>query len=170
MVGYFFFANIGGGVAVSTFLMLGLILDVNTESALVWFRIYAFHFKRANCLFVWFVQVTSCVISGWASLLPLLVQWFYLGGKPVIRLLMASPCLWMGAVIAPWYNPHSHSRVIGSHMLTVRLSKLGGRLFTLGLTVFVFFTTGTLLLSYGIAHLQAQAEDLDVDTEPIFSL
>jgi hypothetical protein len=27
-----------------------------------------------------------------------------------------------------------------------------------------------LLLSYGIAHLKAQAEDLDVDTEPIFSL
>jgi len=80
--GYLFLANVGAGVAVTSFFAISVFLGVETRRALP----------------------TAIVLGGWASLAPLLAYRTADGGLPGVRLLLVLPGLWLGSLVAPWLS------------------------------------------------------------------
>ena len=80
--GYIFLANVGAGVAVTSFFAISVFLGIETRRALP----------------------TAIVLGGWASLAPLLAYWSADGGLPGVRLLLVLPGLWLGSLAAPWLS------------------------------------------------------------------
>ena len=80
--GWFFVANIGAGMGVTTFFCLSLFLGVETKRAMP----------------------TSIVVGAWTALAPALSNWVVLEAFPYIRLLMMIPGMWFGSILAPWFS------------------------------------------------------------------
>jgi hypothetical protein len=80
--GYFFVANIGAGMGVTTFFALSVFLGVETKRALP----------------------TAIVIGGWTAFFPFIVNFFVLDSTPYLRFLMVCPGLWFGSILAPWFS------------------------------------------------------------------
>ena len=80
--GYLFVANIGSGMACTTFFILSLFLGVETKRAMP----------------------TAVVIGGWTAWLPTTANYILLEATPYIRFLMIFPGLWFGAMFSPAFS------------------------------------------------------------------
>ena len=80
--GYLFVANIGSGMACTTYFILSLFLGVETKRAMP----------------------TAVVIGGWTAWLPAVANYMLLESTPYIRFLMVFPGLWFGAMFSPAFS------------------------------------------------------------------
>jgi len=128
--GWLFVANIGAGMGFFTFFLLSLFLGVETKRAFP----------------------TAIVIAGWVALAPICVMNSTSGEFPYIRILMMTPGLWFGSLLAPWF------------------SKCGGPMCDLLLFWLILLTTGSALLMNAYLKLQENEEDMDINIRPMYGL
>ena len=129
--GYFFVANIGGGMGVTTFFCLSLFLGVETKRAFP----------------------TAIVVGAWSAIVPIAMEMYFRdvsGG--FIPLLMMTPGLWFGALLAPWF------------------SRCGGPICDLVLFFFILVGAGLCLVAFGAAQLEKDKSDVKLESEPMFDL
>jgi hypothetical protein len=119
---------VGAGAAATSFVAVSVFLGVETRRALP----------------------TAVVVGGWASLAPLEAYWAAGDGAPHVRLLLALPGLWLGALAAPW------------------LSKCSGGRCDLVLFSLLLLGVGTGVVGWAAVHLQNGQPDMVVDSAPLF--
>jgi hypothetical protein len=128
--GYIFVANIGGGMALFTFFTLSLFLGVETKRAIP----------------------TALAIGGWTTLLPIMVNWVVFDGHTYVRLLLAVPGIWLGALLAPWF------------------SKAGGPMCDLFFLFLALAAGGVTLVVLASVRLAQGDEDVNIDVAPVLTV
>ena len=81
--GYLFVANIGAGMACTTYFILCMFLGVETKRAMP----------------------TAVVVGGWTAILPTIMNYVVLDqAAGYVRFLMIFPGLWFGSFMSPWFS------------------------------------------------------------------
>ena len=81
--GYLFVANIGAGMACTTYFILCMFLGVETKRAMP----------------------TAIIVGGWTAWLPTVMNYVILeGASGYVRFLMIFPGLWFGSLLSPWFS------------------------------------------------------------------
>jgi len=128
--GYLFVANIGVGMGMTTFFLLSIFLGVEHKRAMP----------------------TAIVCGAWTAILPAFSNWVALGGGTYVRLMMMTPGMWFGALLAPWF------------------SKCGGPMCDLTLFFFALAVSGAAVTAYAAIKLKEQQEDVNIDIAPLYSI
>jgi len=126
--GWLLVANIGAGMGMTTFFLLSIFLGVEHKRAMP----------------------TAIVCGAWTAILPAFSNWFALGGGTYVRLMMMTPGMWFGALLAPWF------------------SKCGGPMCDLIMFFFAIALCGVAVTTLAAIRLQAGSEDVDIDINPIY--
>lgn len=141
--GYLFVANIGAGMACTTFFVLSIFLGTETKRAMP----------------------TAVVIGGWTSWLPTAVSYVNLEsvlfegetaelreGVPYVRFLMIFPGLWFGALFSPAF------------------SRCGGPSCDLFWYFLLLTAVGTAVICWAAMGIEDKEEDVNINIKPIFEV
>jgi len=127
--GWMFVANIGSGMGIFSFFLMSMFMGVET--------------KRALC--------TAIMMGAHAQIPEIIAQAYLFEEVPYIRLLLFTPFLWFGALLAPMF------------------SFCGGPCGDLFFYSVVLAAIGTATMAYAALRLQEEKEDIKIDIEPMYS-
>ena len=141
--GYLFVANIGAGMACTTFFVLSIFLGTETKRAMP----------------------TAIVVGGWTSWLPTLANYANIDavlldgemlarreGTPYVRFLMIFPGLWFGAFFAPAF------------------SRCGGPVCDLLWYFILLVAVGTSVICWAAMGIENKEEDININIKPMFEV